>query len=339
MAEPRGLKQLTRPMTSSAYSRGLAGWILLGASAALVTPVCAQRGPAAAQPIDQTLDETAKGHGSVSIGYQNTYIDGMFLPVPGGKAPIGTVRVQSISLDLNYFFADRWSAEIAIPFVVGRYRGPDPHCITQAPPQCKDAVVPTQPHPESRFLDDGNYHGAWQDWTLGVAYHANVNDYVLSPSVTAYVPSHQYTFFANAAVGQDVPKVELAFDLAHQFELSNVYYRVRAGHVFARKTLGQSIDHNKLDLELGYFLDETWTVKVFGVGKKGDGYTGDYDQTTEEWYRHDQRAPHNYATVGAGVDYHLNDKYILSTTLQRLVWGQFVFDFKYSLDIHLSREF
>ena len=321
-------------------------WLLLGASAVAVTPAAAQVGPSPvavaaepARPIDRTLEETAKGHGSVSIGYQNTYVDGMFLPVPGGIAPIGTVRIQSITLDLNYYFADRWSAEVGIPYVEGRYRGPAPHCITQAPPQCKGVVVPTQPHPESQFLDDGNYHGTWQDWTLGLAYHENVNDYILIPSVTAYLPSHNYTFFANAAVGQDVQKLELAIDLAHQFELTNVYYRVRTGHVFARKTLGQSIDYNKLDLELGYFLNETWTVKAFGVAKKGDGYTGSYDQTTEQWYHHDQRAEHNYANIGAGFDYHVNDKYTVSTTLQRLVWGQFVFDFKYSLDVHLTREF
>jgi hypothetical protein len=333
------LEQLTRRKTPRVRRSAPGVWLLLVGSAAFVTPAEAQTGPASTKPIDLTLEETAKGHGSVSVGYQNTYVDGMFLPVPGGKAEIGTVRIQSLTLDAEYFFADRWSAELGIPYVEARYQGPAPHCITQAPPQCKGVVVPTQPHPESRFLDDGYYHGAWQDWTLGLAYHENINDYLLTPLVTAYLPSHNYTFFANAAVGQDVPKLELAIDLAHQFELTNVYYRVRAGHVFAKKTLGQSIDYNALDLELGYFLDETWTVKVFGVGKKGNGYTGPYDQTTELWYHHDQRAQHNYANVGAGFDYHINDKYTVSTTLQSLVWGQFVFDFKYSLDVHLTREF
>ena len=289
------------------------------------------------QPADET--QTAKGHGWFSLGYQNTYVNGMFLPVPGGEAPIGYVRVQSISFDVNYFFADRWSAQLGIPYIEARYRGPMPHCITQAPPQCKGVVVPTQPHPESRFLDDGAYHGAWQDWTIGTAYHGEYDDYLLTPKVTAYLPSHNYTFFANAAVGQDVPKLEFAIELAHQFELSDLYYRASAAHVFARKTLGQSIDYNKLDLELGYFLSDTWTIKAFGVGKKGQGFTGTYDMTTEEWYHHDQRAPHNYATVGAGFDYNLSDKYTVTATVQRLVWGQFVFDFKYSFDVHLTREF
>jgi hypothetical protein len=334
-----------RNATSTRRGRWAAG-LLLSACGVASTPAHAQVAPPAAplsiEPglsIDPDPAETSKGHGSVSIGYQNTYVNGQFLPVPGGKAPIGYVRVQSVSFDVNYFFADRWSAQLGIPYVEGRYRGPAPHCITTAPPQCQGQVVPTQPHPQSRFLDDGSYHGAWQDWNVGVAYHGNIDDYLLTPTVIAYLPSHDYTFFANSAVGQDVRKLELALDLAHQLELSNFYYRARAGHVFAEKTLGQSIDYNKLDLELGYFIDERWTAKVFGSGKKGHGFTGRYDQTTEEWYRHDQRAKHNYVNVGAGLDLHTGDKYTVSATVQRLVWGEFVFDFKYSLDLHLTREF
>lgn len=284
-------------------------------------------------------DSTTKGHGWVSIGYQNTYIDGFFVPVPGGKAQIGAVRVQSISLDADYFFADRWSAHLGIPFIESRYGGDSPHCIRQVPLQCRNAVVPAQPHPESKFLDDGSYHGTWQDWNIGMAYHGNVGDYLITPSATAYIPSHEYTFFAQAAPGQDLRSLEVAVDLSHQFELSNLYYRVHLGHIFAEKTLGYSIDHNRLDLELGYFLNDAWTVKAFAVGRKGNGNTGNYDQTTELWYHHDQIAPHNYANVGGGFDYRIDEKDTLSATVQRLVWGRFVFDFKYSIDVHLTRAF
>lgn len=322
------------------------GLLVGGTAAAVATPSVAQVVPPPAAfgnaftpSLTPGSEETAQGHGSVSIGYQNTYINGMFLPVPGGEAPIGSVRVQSATFDLEYFLADRWSAHLGIPYIEARYRGDSPHCITQAPPQCQGAVVPSRPHPESKFLDDGHYHGTWQDWNLGLAYHANVDDYLLTPSVTAYIPSHHYTFFAQAAVGQHLRKIEVAIDLAHQFELSNLYYRARLGRVFAERILGQSIDHNKLYLELGYFLNDAWTAKVFGVGKKGNGYTGGYDRTTELWYHHDQRAKHNYANLGAGFDYHVDDKYTVSTTVQRLVWGQFVFDFRYSVDVRLSREF
>ena len=281
--------------------------------------------------------ETAKGHGTVSVGYQSTYVNGQLFPA--GRAQIGTIRVQSLSFDLDYFVADRWSVHLGIPFVETRYRGGAPHCVRTDPPQCRGATVPSQPHPESKFLDDGSYHGTWQDWHLGLTHHANINDYLLKPSISLQIPSHRYTFFSQSAPGQGLWKVELAIDVARQLDMSNLYYRVRFGHVFAEKTLGQSVDHNKLDLELGYFVDDSWTVKAFAVGKKGKGYPGTYDRTTEVWYHHDQRAKHNYASLGTGFDYHVNDKYTWSATVQRLVWGEFVFDFKYSVDVRLSRHF
>lgn len=311
----------------------------LAPALAQTVPPPAAIGSAFTASTTSDADETAKGHGTVSVGYQHTYINGMFQPVPGGKIELGSIRVQSMSFNLDYFVADRWSVHLGIPFVESRYRGGFPHCVRTDPPQCRNAVVPLQPHPESKFLDDGKYHGTWQDWHIGLAHHANLNDYLLTPTISVQVPSHRYTFFSQSAPGQGLWKVELAMDVAHQLHMSNLYYRVRFGHVFAEKTLGQSIDHNKLDLELGYFLDDIWTVKAFAVGKKGRGYTGAYDRTTELWYHHDQRAQHNYASLGTGFDYHVNDKYTLSATVQRLVWGQFVFDFKYSIDVRLSRHF
>ena len=192
-----------------------------GIGAAVATPVAAQVVPPPAAisnaftpSFDPASQETAQGHGSVSVGYQNTYINGMFLPVPGGKAAVGSIRVQSISFDLDYFFADRWSAHLGIPYIESRYRGEAPHCITQAPPQCQGAVVPSQPHPESSFLDDGRYHGTWQDWSLGISYLASLGGYMLIPSLTANIPSHDYTFFANAAVGQDIWRIEPALERA-----------------------------------------------------------------------------------------------------------------------------
>ena len=317
----------------------IAAWAVaaLAPAVAQTVPPPASIGSAFTGAVASDSDETAKGHGTVSIGYQSSYVNGQLFP--DGKRPIGTIRVQSLSFDLDYFVADRWSVHLGIPFVETRYRGGMPHCVRTDPPPCQGAVVPSQPHPESKFLDDGTYHGTWQDWHLGLAHHANVDDYLLKPSISLQIPSHRYTFFSQSAPGQGLWKVELAIDVAHQLDMSNLYYRVRFGHVFAEKTLGQSIDHDKLDLELGYFLDDTWTIKAFAVGKKGKGYPGAYDRTTEAWYRHDQRAKHNYASLGTGFDYHVNDKYTLSATVQRMVWGEFVFDFRYSLDLRLSRHF
>jgi hypothetical protein len=292
----------------------------------------------------ETLTESAKGHGAISIAYVGSLSKGLRIN-QDTIAPVGNVHSRAIALDLDYYFADDWSAHIGIPYVSNRYDGGAPHCPTTVPVQCANRPPLSPPHPESRFLDDGRYHGTFQNWTFGAAYHANIDDYLLSPSITAIVPSHDYTFFANAAVAQRIWEVEVATTLAHQFDFSNLYYRIGYGYVFTEKTLTTDVSHHKVNLELGYFVNERFSVRGFGIGRVGHGYAAGHlipltaGQTNELWYHHDQISEHNYFSFGAGFDYDLADRYTLSGAVQRLVWGQTVFNFKYATELRLTRSF
>lgn len=297
-----------------------------------------------AQPPSDTLGETAKGHGAISISYLNTYVNGFYVD-SNTKIPTGAVRSQGVALDLDYNFAEDWSAHLGIPFLSNRYDGPAPHCPTNTPPQCAGAPVLNPQHPESQFLDDGNTHGTWQDWTLGAAYHTHIGDYLITPSITATIPSHGYVFFANAAVAQDIWQLEFAATLAHQFAFTNLYYSLGYGYVFTERNLGTSVSHNRWDLELGYFVSEKLSLRTFTTGRVGHGYTAAHllpitdGQTNAYWYHHDQISEHNYAGVGLGLDYQFADNYTLSTSIQRLIWGETVFDFKYAFEARLIKQF
>ena len=320
--------------------RRVAAAILIASSACHTTQADAQAGRRPGEgppPIEDVLEGSPQGHGNFSISYLNHLVNGFHAP-DGTIANIGNVRSHAIALSVDYNITDRWTLHAEIPFIVNRYQGPRPHCPTTAPPQCAHLPALNPPHPESQFLDDGSYHGTWQDWTFGAAYNADFEGYFLTPYVTVYLPSHDYTFFSQAAVGYGLQRVELGASLAHQFDFTQIYYRVGYGRVIAEQTLGQSIDHNKVDLELGYFLNEYWTAKLFSTAKKGSGYFGAYDPTSELFYHHDQRAPHNYASVGLGADYHFN-KYTLSTSVQKEIWGEVIFNFQYALEVRLSRAF
>jgi len=311
--------------------------VILAAGRAADADAQARRAGEAPNPIEDVLEGSPQGHGNFSIGYLNHLVNGF----RGANGNVGTsfsVRSQSIALSVDYNITDRWSLHAEIPYIVNRFQGPNPHCPTAAPPQCAHIPALKTPHPESQFLDDGSYHGDWQDWTLGAAYNGDIEGYFFTPYVTVYLPSHDYTFFSQAAVGYRLNRVELGVTLAHQFDFTQLYYRVGYGRVFAEKTLGQSIDHNKVDLELGYFLNPAWTVKLFSTAKKGDGYFGAYDPTSELFYHHDQRAPHNYASLGFGVDYNFN-KYTLTAAVQKEIWGEFIFNFQYAFELRLTRSF
>jgi hypothetical protein len=305
------------------------------------------------QPAAGDTGESQKGHGSVSIAYQNTYVNGMLIGESVMK--IGTVRVQTIDLGVDYYVADQWSINAGIPFTSSRFNGTGigpAHCPTTAPPICQSPTPALSPQePGSQFLDDGNVHGTWADWSFGAAYHTEIDNYLITPSITAYIPSHNYTFFANAAVGQDLKKVEIGATVAHQFDFSNFYYRIGYRYAFEQKTLGISVDNSKVDLDLGYFVNEKLSVNLFGLGKFGGGLTSDeliqltkvdgIPFSNEFWYHHDQISAHEYFNVGTGMDYRFGDqdKYTLTTNLQRLIWGNSVYDFKYKFDVTLTRAF
>lgn len=291
---------------------------------------------------DAVSGESAKGHGSISIGYQNTLVNG-FLKHDGNPRPIGTVRVHSINLGGEYHFSDHWSVHFGLPYVQSRYLGPAPHCPTREPEECQNPNirVPSPEHPESRFLDDGDPHGTWQDWHLGVAYHTNVGSYLITPSMTLQIPSHNYPFFAQSAVGQNLVKLEVGAELAHQFDFTNLYYRAALYRVFVEKTLGISVDHYKLDVELGWFINEDVSVKTFATWKRGKGITTDDPRLAESeiFFHHDQISRHEYFNVGLGMDYRINDRYSLSTQAQTLIWGNTVYNMQYSFGVQLSRSF
>lgn len=292
----------------------------------------------------ETLHPSRRGHGSVSIGYQTTTVDGL-RATNSNVLDVGHGTSRAVQLDLDYYFTDNWSLHVGIPYVSNVFHG-SPHCPTTAPPQCRNLPALDPPHPESRFQDDGRYHGTWQDWNLGVAWHTQVlGNYLLTPSLTWHVPSHDYVFFSNAAAGQRIWKLEPSIQLAHQFDFTNLYYRVRYSYVITEQVLDTRMNHHRLELEAGYFLNERFTLRGFAIGKKGQGYTLQEmapltrGRTSAYWYHHDQIVVHDYAEYGVGADYHFSDRYTVSGALHRLWWGRSINNLKQSVELRLTRDF
>lgn len=296
-----------------------------------------------ARTAEDDLHPSAKGHGYISLGYQSTYVDGL-RATDGNVLDVGHGTARAVQLDVDYFFADDWSVHAGIPYVSNVYHG-SPHCPTTQPPQCRGVPALNPQRPESHFQDDGRYHGTWQDWNLGVAWHTTVHgDYLVTPSLTLWYPSHDYVFFSNAAAGQRIWKVEPSIELAHQFDFTNFYYRARYSYVVTEKVMDTRMNHHRLELELGWFVNERFTLRGFAIGKKGEGYTLQElgpltaGRSNDYWYHHDQIVVHDYAEYGLGADWRFG-KYTLSGALHRLWWGRSINNFRYSSEIRLTRDF
>lgn len=304
--------------------------------------------------------ESMRGHGSFSITYLNTYVNGFWLD-SNTKEAIGPERSLGVALDFDYYVADAWSVHVGIPYLSNKYTGPQPHCPTTAPPQCapgnpqyQNIPVLNPPHPESQFIDDGKYHSTWQDFSLGAAWHTDVNGYLITPSVTAVIPSHDYVFFDNAAVGQRLHQLVLAGLLEHQFEFTNIYYRLGYGYAFSQHVTAYDSNnvayrfntgYQRFGGELGYFINPKLSVRALLSGRIGNGASAGEilplaaGQTDDIWYHHDQISEHTYFGAGLGFDYNLNDHYSLTADIQREFFGELVFNFKYAFELKLSRGF
>lgn len=175
-----------------------------------------------------------------------------------------------------------------------------------------------------------------------MSYHTQWRRFQVEPQVTLELPTHNYTFFSNAAIGQDLWKLDLALDFSRQIEASNLYYTFGYSYVVIQQTLGKNVNKNHLRGSMGYFFTPQLSARVFANGSYGKGHDSSDplgNPTSEEWYHHDQTARHNYAIAGIGATYQLNDAYSLSLSAATMVWGRTVDDLKHVYEIELSRSF
>src|SRR5437868_2279669 len=103
-----------------------------------------------------------KGDGSVSFAVQTIFFDGHFDNV-GHKLGAGKSRASSLLLGLSYSFTDRFTAELALPYVITKYTG-NPADLTFG----HAAFVPA-------VLDNGSSHSSFQDFRLDLHYNVLKN--------------------------------------------------------------------------------------------------------------------------------------------------------------------
>ena len=270
--------------------------------------------------------------GTITIGYQMQHTKGLIMDngdIPGKT----TTDAHILFVAVDYRLNDRWEAHAQLPFIDKRSSGG---------PGAHDPSILTVPHPEAAFLDDGNYHSAWQDWILGVSYHANWGRLQVEPHLIAQIPSHDYSHFANAAIGQNLWRLKLGVDFTHRLESSNFHYRFGYSYEVWEKVLGIGLNKHHFRSSAGYFFSPQVTGWVFANARIGQGLNTTEvgsNRTSELWYQHDRLSEHDFVIAGIGASYRINDRYSISATGGRMVWGRNVHDLKYAYDVALSRGF
>ena len=282
-------------------------------------------------------------HGFISMGYQQLYSHGDYggPQLPTGQfvgKNAGNVHFNSLQLEAGYFVADRWEIYLAIPYIESKYSGIYFHPQLPCPPNCQ----PTK-------IDDGSYHGFWQDWDAGLRYHTDLNGYLVTPSFDLYVPSNNYPFYGQS-IGQRTTRVGIGVNLSHQFARSDFFYEAHYQYVFNEHVLRINNNFYSFGLNAGYLINPLLSVKAITDVKLGNGYDdalinqyGPYTAPTNGanpiWELHDKFRLEEHADIGGALDYALNDKLLLSATVAHSVWGRGNARLTYDWGLKVTRDF
>ena len=258
-----------------------------------------------------------KGWGNVSIAYKNFYVRD-HLDMWGKRENRGQIRSHAMSMDLDYGITRRLAVNVGVPVSTLKYTGDFPH---------KD--------PEQlRYLDDGTYHGGFQDFRFGLRYAlVRYSPIVITPFVDGIVPSHNYESNAHSALGRDLRELLIGTNAGWQGGensfLSHLYTQTRISYGFVERVLGRSHNRTNIDSELGYFLTPRLTLSGLATFQKHHGNPLDTDfslgpeqWTHEEDHHHMQLLRADLLDVGAGIAFKLNAKTSVYATALHTVWGK-----------------
>lgn len=273
-----------------------------------------------------------KGMGSIGVEYQYIHSDLFIDDV--GEYDYWSTDTRLLMFAGDYTFADKWTVFVALPYIEKRFVsevdwGGDPHNPNDA---WWIDYVPT----DKRFIDDGAYHGGFQDLSLTVSYEVLDGPLTLSPYIGYGVPVDDYPFYAKAAIGTNLWTIPVGASFSYLPYFDDWYIDGNVAYVFSEKPLGINVDYWSVHLSAGYWFRPNFSVNLFaGLRYVIDGlvmpwsfsddptysdYPDAYD--TEEWYNHDRVLANRNLNAGVAFNYFFNEKYSVSGSFYKGVWAE-----------------
>lgn len=275
--------------------------------------------------------QSSEPRGAMGLTYQ--YINAANLAAPGSVIPTGPTDTHSLNFAVDYAIGTRWTLNASLPLITKRYKGRFPHNPL--------GIIP--PKTDVEFIDDGHYHTSFQDLHVGAHYLATSETAAVSvaPFVSLGIPSNDYVFFAQAAVGQNLNRLELGTSIAYQPPFLNLYMNLDVSRVLVEETLGFNVDHWRLDAEVGRFLTPRLAASTFISIKEGNGfYPTEFPSRTDEfWFQHDRLTRHNYVNFGFAANLTLNARDRLTFSAVKAVHTEAVFITRYAVSAGVTRAF
>ena len=266
-----------------------------------------------------------RGEASFGAVYQNIYTrDHLFFdgePFDGGR-----IRMQVAVFGLSYSFTDRLAASASVPYASARYDGKAPHTTN---------------------VDNGDYHSGFTDLRLDLRYNLFRNPAMITPFVSAIIPTRDYQTFAHAALSSGLHQYLVGVAMGRRLDpiLEAGFVQLLYSYAFAEKVLGISHDRSNADLEVGYFLTPSLGVSVLGNYQKTHGgldlpvpgtQASAAFRLTPYAVHHDQLARSDYLNLGGVITYALTGTIDVFASYQTMVWGRNVHRIQPGLAVGLN---
>jgi len=215
----------------------------------------------------------------------------------------GPMRQHIVTAGVLYGITDRLAISAEIPYIDSKF--------TLAP-----GLAPNAHDLESK-IDDGRYRGTLQDFRVNVKYNAVRGPLMVTPFFEAVIPSHHYETFGHSAPGKYLREYHVGANLGRLLNpiLPRGYFDLRYGYAFVQSLAGMNLDRNNVDLEVGYFLKPSITVRGMGaVQKTLGGVESPVSPDSPYFPIHDRVERGQYSRIGGGVTFSLRrnlDLYVL----------------------------
>jgi hypothetical protein len=258
-----------------------------------------------------------KATGTIAISYVHAFVDQHLFGTGenyrilsnGVKtSDLGTLRSHAIYADFGYSITDKLAFSVSLPFIIRKYTAPEnPLEPGLGKHQFKDGSIP---------LDDGDYHGSFQDLAFRVRYNLWTRPFYLTPFIEYNTPTNNYLFYSHAIVGNHVHQLNLGTYIGGLIDpvLPNTYVEARYAVVFPEEVLGISRTRQNADVNVTYFISPTWSAFGLLVGEVTHGGinlpqgTGlPRDTTNPLFFHHAQISRDNILNIGGGIQYAYND--------------------------------
>ena len=268
--------------------------------------------------------------GQMSFTYQ-------YQKSPESRPAQGTSQLRTdhdTSIDVAAQLSSQRSLDVnaGLPFISREWKGGPSH----------DPLNIVPPQFDSEFVDDGHFHGFFQDLRLGASYLAYNGPIMFEPYLEYGIPASDYPFFAASAVGRQSADARSRVGVRLSPAVPEVVFLdengLRDGRFRARLSTRTRCASPQTRCVSSARVD----TERFVTSKNGGGVSPPEvppDRTSELWYRHDQFTRHNYMNVGVGVDWSLGERNVLNFTMLRMVHAEDIFELDEALSVSFSRSF